>query len=294
MNKQKYQTLVKNMGLIALGIGIGTIFIAKENNYRVEQAPTAERIQSLAMDARMPKTYNQRDMEPSNYALPRMTTQNIYLAIKTANVKDIVKHIQEETIKNEGFLVNKNTSQREGIITSYITIRIPREKADILINALKRQKGIEILQEQYNGKDITDQYADLQARLNTLEHTKSIFEKMLNDASNFDQILRAQQEILDTQRQIDNIKGQMKYAEETAKYSLISIDITSDELALGYKPQDNWKPNVVFKRAMRSLIRTIRTTGTVLIWLAVYSPIFLIGYGITKLVRKILKKEKQK
>ncbi len=285
MNKQKVMVTIKGTVLVIVGVIVG-VFLSNKNSYN-----KMGYISDLAIDEIAPETFKQRAIEPTN-APARMITQNIYLALKTAKVPEVINQIQEETEKNGGFLVNKNTSKHEGILTGNISVRIPKEKVGGLISVLKNRKEIEVLQEQYNSRDITDQYTDLQARLNTLEHTKAIFEKMLDEATNFDQILRAQKEILNTQRQIDNIKGQMKYAEETAKYTLVNIDITSDELALGYKPQDNWKPTIVLKRAIRSLVRTLRLAGTTLIWAVVYSPLVLVGIGIAKLVQKLSKKEK--
>ncbi len=287
MNKQRIMVTIKATVLVIVGVIVG-VSLSNRNSYN-----KIGYIAGLTSDEITPKIFKQRAIEPTN-APARMITQNIYLALKTAKVPTVINQIQEEAEKNGGFLVNKNTSKHEGILTGNISVRIPKEKADDLISVLKNRKEIEVLQEQYNSQDITDQYSDLQARLNTLEHTKAIFEKMLDTATDFDQILRAQKEILNTQRQIDNIKGQMKYAEKTAKYTLVSIDITSDELALGYKPQDNWRPTIVLKRAIRSLVKTSRLAGSALIWAIVYSPIILVGVGIAKLAQKLTKKKRSK
>lgn len=83
----------------------------------------------------------------------------------------------------------------------------------------------------------------------------------MDDATTFDQILRAQKEILNVQTQIDNVKGQIAYIEGTAKTALISIDLSTDALEIGYAPKNAWRPKVVFKQAVKSLIANLRSLG---------------------------------
>jgi hypothetical protein len=90
-------------------------------------------------------------------------------------------------------------------------------------------------------------------------------------------LLSVQRELINLQSQIDSLKGQQKYFEQSAKLSKITIYLSTDELALPYAPDNSWRPAVVFKEAVRSLIYNLRSLANLIIWLVVYSPIIIVG-----------------
>jgi hypothetical protein len=130
--------------------------------------------------------------------------------------------------------------------------------------------------------------------LDVLEKTKAVFTGMLDSATTFDQILRAQQEILSVQKQIDRVIGQIAYMEATAKMSLVSLDLSTDELELGYTPVDAWRPRVIFKLAVRSLVANARKMGNAVIWVGVYGVIWVPVLMVVKVVKKKISKKGEK
>ena len=88
------------------------------------------------------------------------------------------------------------------------------------------------------------------------------------------------------QSQIDNLKGQQKYFEQSAKLSKITIYLSTDELALPYAPTNEWRPAVIFKEAVRSLLGTIRSIGSLIIWAGVYIPILIPVLLIIRYIKK--------
>ncbi len=115
---------------------------------------------------------------------------------------------------------------------------------------------------------------------------------MLDKAVNVDEILRVQNEILNTQSQIDSYKGQAKYLENTASSVKITVYLSTDEYSLPYAPQDGFRPNVIFKQAVRALVLTLRGLASKGIWVAVYSVIWVPILASAVLVRKFLKNRK--
>jgi len=77
------------------------------------------------------------------------------------------------------------------------------------------------------------------------------------------------------QSQIDSLKGQEQYLEKNAQNAKITVYLASDELALPYTPAKPWRPEAIFKQAVRSLVGTLRGLGTLFIWLVVYSIIWV-------------------
>ena len=218
-----------------------------------------------------------------------VTESNISLLVK--NVKDIEEQIQNKVVGLGGYVVNTNYVNPDIASTGSITLRISTDKVQMLKTFLAGN-SVRVVSENISGYDITNQYTDTQSRLDTLYRTKVIFENILIKAVNVDEIIRVQQAILSVQDQIDSLKGSIKYMDETSKTMLITVNLSTDELALPYAPNDPWRPNVIFKTSVRSLLTSLRGIGSGLIWVAVYSLIYVPLIIIFVVVKKYLKSRK--
>ena len=113
----------------------------------------------------------------------------------------------------------------------------------------------------------------------------------MDKASKIEDILSVQKELIRLQDQIDSIKGRQQYLEKTAANAKLTIYLSTDEWSLPYVPDDNFRPKLIFKQAVRSLVLTLRAGLAKAIWLGVYSVIWLpIGlivlFGFKKLRKK--------
>ncbi|RLC34604.1 hypothetical protein DRH14_02590, partial [Candidatus Shapirobacteria bacterium] len=95
-------------------------------------------------------------------------------------------------------------------------------------------------------------------------------------------LLNVQRELTNLQRQIDNLVGRQKYLKKSAEFTKLTIYLSTDELELPYTPTKAWRPKVIFKKAIRSLISNFRLLANLFIWVMVYSPFVLILWFIAK------------
>lgn len=229
----------------------------------------------------------------SNYGLQvapsesadRLVIQDTGLSLQ---VKDVVKTIDEIETKTKeygGFLINSRLSKPEGAASGNISVRVPEDKRKEAMAAYKNM-AVKVVSESVNGTDVTDQYTDLQARLDVLLKTKMKFEDILDRATAVKDLLDVQQQLISLQSQIDNVKGQQKYYEQSAKLSKITIYLSTDELALPYAPTNEWRPVVVFKEAVRSFVGAIRNIGNLIIWSVVYSPIIVPIFFVIRYIKR--------
>ncbi len=223
----------------------------------------------------------------------RKKVRNATISLHVSNVRETVNSIGDYVDKIDGYVVNQSVNTPNESSSGNMTVRVPTEELDATLEYL-RDRSVNVVYESISGRDITNEYVDTQAKLETLEGTKAIFESMLEEAEDFDEILRAQKEILSVQRQIDNVKGQIEYMEGTSETALIRINLSTDALELGYAPKNAWRPKVVFKRAVRSMLVTLRGLGNFAIWLGVYSVFWLPPVLIVILLIKRAKKKKNK
>lgn len=203
------------------------------------------------------------------------------LVIKESSVSLLVKDVSGTQTKivdfaenAGGYMVNMSTFSPEDGDTGSISVRVPSAKLDETLEYL-RSLAVRVVSTNISGRDVTDQYVDIEAHLQSLLDTKAKLEEIMAQAVAVNDIMNVQRQIMSLQYQIDNLRGQKDYLEKSAETSLIAVSLATDELSLPYNPANPWRPEVVFKTAVRQLMLTLRGVGSLVIWLAVYSVIWL-------------------
>jgi hypothetical protein len=136
------------------------------------------------------------------------------------------------------------------------------------------------------GTDVTEQYEDLDRRIETLEATRAKFEEILEKAVTVDEIIRINQEIINIDSQIDQATGQKTALSDNARLTKVTVFLSTDELALPYTPDEAFRPGVIFKKAVRSLLNAVQNGAELLIWIGVYSVIWVPVVIIIYLLRR--------
>jgi hypothetical protein len=214
----------------------------------------------------------------------RLIIKDTSLSLQVKNVEDSINSIELTTQNLGGFLVNSFLSKPELAASGNITVRIPEDKRSQALDAFKKL-SVKVVSESIYGADVTDQYVDIESRLAILDQTKLKFQEIMDRAVTVNDLMNVQQQLINLQSQIDSLKGQQKYLEQSAKLAKIVIYLSTDDLSLPYSPTNEWRPAVIFKQAVRSLIGSLRSLGTLIIWLAVYSPLLLVAYLVYRYVK---------
>lgn len=204
----------------------------------------------------------------------RKVVSENYLSLQVSDVPDTITKIKSMAESLGGFMVSSNVNRPEEAASGSITMRVPTEQSEKMISFLK-DNSIKVVSEDMQGRDVTDQYTDIETRLATLQKNKARFEVIMDSAETVDEILRVQSQLFQLQDQIDSLIGQRDYLKNTSETVKITAYLATDEFALPYVPDTSWRPEVVFKEAVRSLIMDFRSLGNKLIWLAVYAVIWV-------------------
>ncbi|HKZ34549.1 MAG TPA: DUF4349 domain-containing protein [Patescibacteria group bacterium] len=258
------------------------------NYYSMSSSPQSVGM-SRSLDFSLPSLTPSKEYSSST-ASERMVVQETTLSLLVKNVSTSIDQAKKYAEKLGGYMVSATLSDPQDAARGNLTVRIPQDNLD---DALKyfRSLGVRVVSEQLIGYDITDQYTDTEARLETLYKTKAKMEELLERAVRVEDMLQVQKELITLQAQIDQLKGQELYLKQASETSKITLYFSTDELALPYAPEQPWRPQVIFKHAVRSLVATLRTLGTMLIWIGVYAVLWIPLLGGVLLVRRKLKKK---
>ena len=215
----------------------------------------------------------------------RVVIKNSNLSLLVEDVRKVGNQILTYSKNAGGYMVSTSYTRPNESPFATITVRVPKSKLDAAIKYFS-SLAIKVTSENMVGTDVTEQYKDIKARLATLAKTKTKFEEILDKATTVQDTLTVQEKIILLQDQIDALIGQRKALEQNAQLSKVTVYLSTDELALPYTPDKVFRSNVIFKQATRSLLNTLRVGGEALIWVGVYSVIWLPALGVFFVYRR--------
>ena len=224
----------------------------------------------------------------------RMVVKNASLSIVVDEPGVTMDAIRKLASDLGGYVVSSNFYQIQidggvEVPQANITIRVPVEKLDQALGEIKKGAG-RILNENVSGQDVTQEYTDLESRLRNLEKAEAQLTEIMNQAYKTEDVLTVYNQLVQVQEQIELIKGQMQYYEQSAAMSAISVDIQANE-AVQPLQIGGWQPVGVAKNAIQALINTLEVLVNMLIWIGLYIlPIVLILFFPARWIWNGLKK----
>ena len=238
-----------------------------------------------------PSSY-QQEYTPQPDVKDRLVVQESNLSLLVKDVTDVRGKIVKYAQDLGGYMVTSNISNPQDAPIATVVIRVPSTKLEDTLTFL-RTLAVKVVSENLTGQDVTDQYVDIDTRISQLERTKKRLEEILESATQITDITNLTQQILSYQNQIDSLKGQKDSLQKNAQLAKLTIYLSTDEIALPYAPSETFRPAVIFKLAVRSLVGTLRKLAILAIWIGVYSVVWAPALTIYVGVRRWLAKRKK-
>jgi len=207
------------------------------------------------------------------------------MIVRTANMNLVVKDVTQTldsivqlATKYGGFVVSSQVSGEEQDMRGWISIRVVDDKLDQSLSEI-RNLAVRVKSESTSGQDVTEQYMDLDARLNNAQATEKQYLELLNKATAVEDILKIYQSLSQVRQDIEQIKTQMLYLERTSSMSLISVSLEPEATT---KPlvKAGWSALEALKSAVRGIVTFGQWLGTLAIWLLIFIPVWGTIVGI--------------
>lgn len=189
-------------------------------------------------------------------AQERLVIENADLAIVVKDPKARMKEISDLAKQMGGFVVSSNlyqdTSTGKEVPQANIVIRVPSEKLDEALAKIK-EGAVDVPRENRSGQDVTSQYVDLQSQLKAKEAAEKKLLEIMDQATRAEDVLAIYLQVQTVQTEIEQLKGQIKYLEESAALSAISVQLIAEESTQPIEVGP-WKPEGAAKEAIQDLI----------------------------------------
>jgi len=136
---------------------------------------------------------------------------------KSRNELEIILKNTNSYVQNESF---DNYPNRE---TFRLTIRVPNQNFDILLNSLNN-KGIgTIRSKSISAKDVTEDYYDTEIRLKNKELYLAKYRDFLSQAKKVSDMLEIQEKIRNMEEEIESAKGKLRFIDDKVNFSTLEI-----------------------------------------------------------------------
>ena len=231
----------------------------------------------------------------------RLVIQNADLAIVVKDPKARMADISKLATDLGGYVVSSNvyeSSSASGkqVPEASIVVRIPAAKLDDAMAQIKKD-AVEIQNENRSGQDVTNVYVDLQAQLKAKEAADKKLLEIMDQATKAEDVLAIYMQVQTVETEIEQLKGQIKYYEESAALSSVSVRLIAEE---GIQPIEvgPWKPEGAAKNAVEDLIRFVQRFSEFLIRFVIFTlpaliliaipltVVFLVGRAVYRRFRK--------
>jgi hypothetical protein len=270
--------------------------------------PEAETIERTFVDEAMGVAPMEEPAPPkSDFDFANQPPAEDRIVIKNATLEIVVdapeksmEAIAEMAESFGGYVVSANLRQNvladgREVPQASITVRVPAERLDEAIARIEAESDRLPLNKDIQSQDVTTDYTDLQSRLRNLEAAEAQLMEILDDAVRTEDVLNVFSQLTSVREQIEVIKGQIQYYEQSAALSAISVELIANAavqpISIG-----GWEPVGVVKDAIEALIRGLQVLASVAIWLGLFVlPILVvIGLPIYVIVRLVIRARRRR
>ncbi len=238
-------------------------------SYRAPEARPSEN--GLAPASQAPTT--QTDSSASQSDSDRLVVRTAYLRLVVANVDEVISKAAQLAREMGGYVVSSESQDQGGDRIGKAALRIPADRLDETLTHLK-ELSRQVQRENVTAKDVTEEFVDQEARLNTLRATEDQYLQILKSANNIEDIIKIQQSLGQVREQIERTEGRIQYLRRTTETALVNLDLytagTARQLNAG-----GWDAQETFSSAVQGLVAAGLLLAGLGIWIVVFTPLWL-------------------
>lgn len=214
-----------------------------------------------------------------DYSVKRKTIMTGSLNVRVDDFQAASGAVEGITKRYGGFISNSYSYVTgSGKMRGTITIRVPQKDFESVIKDLE---GIgTVKSKQTSGQDVTEEYVDLEARLDTYKKEEARYLVILDKADTVEDLLKVERQLSRVRGEIERLEGRIRYLDNRVELSTITVEMYEVEPIT-----QSWEIRDALRQSLRGFISSVKGiivfTGSALPW-AVF---IMVIYFIIRLVR---------
>jgi len=221
----------------------------------------------------------------------RKVMQTGSLDMRVSDADAAVRDIRGVAEWYKGHVLSVNVYETpEGMATGSVTVKVPVSEFLRAMEGIK-ELGTIVIRESISGRDVTEQYVDLEARLANKRAEEEAFQSILETADDTEGVIQITRELARVRGEIEQMEARKRYLDSQTDMSTITVSISEDQKVTF---ADTWRPWQEVKEATSKLLGSLQGFASGLIvfvvwfvpmavlWLVILGGIFLIGRKMWK------------
>ena len=194
-------------------------------------------------------------------------TAELSLVIPRNTLDERFAEVVDAAERNGGFVSESLSRTRTG----NLTLRVPAGNLAETLRAIRGLGTVDV--ESVRGKDVTANYVDLRARLSIAKARREVLLGLQADATTIEQTIRVQNELDETQLDIEAIQGQLQVLDDRTSLATVHVDLREEGAEPGDEVETASIPNA-FERAVAGFVGVI---AAIVIGLGYLIPVGLLA-----------------
>lgn len=209
--------------------------------------------------------------DTSAQILDRMVLRTAQLTVQVTDMESALAQARQIATRGGGFVSASNTRVEkvndQDRMVADLTLQVRSDAADATLSDL-RNLG-KVTTETSGSQDVTEEYVDLTSNLRNLQASESAILKLMDKATQIQDVLALQRELTNVRGQIERIQGRKTYLERRS-------DMATITLSLRLPPVDaprtgGWDPLGVAARGWQASLTVLRGAAEALIVIVAFS-----------------------
>jgi hypothetical protein len=183
--------------------------------------------------------------------IDRQLIKTAHLSIGVPEFSAASREVERITVEAGGYVLRSSSHVTDtGHRRGSVTIRVPETNFLSVIGEL--EKIGEVKSRSTSAQDVTEEYIDLEARLENYERQEARLLEILNKAETVEDILRVEDQLGRVRGEIERLTGRLRYLNERIEMAAITVEL--------YEPEPitrSWGLRNALKLAVAGFITTV-------------------------------------
>jgi hypothetical protein len=207
-------------------------------------------------------------------AFDRKVIRNGQLTVEVTDMEQALAQARAIATRSGGFVSASSThvervDNQERTVAD-LTLQVRSIAADSAISDL-RGMG-KVLAENSTSQDVTEEYVDISANLDNLRATEAAIVKLMDRATQIQDVLALQRELSNVRGQIDRLQGRQRFIDNRTEMTTISVSLRLPPLESSTRPSSGaWNPGAIAQRGWLASLALLRGIADTVIVVAAFS-----------------------
>ena len=209
--------------------------------------------------------------EPQEIQVERRIIKESWIRIEVDKYSEALVEIKGMVSKHNGYINQENESSTDYSLNNNLSIRVAAEDFDVLVEELIGV-AVKVDNKSINARDVTEEFIDIEARLNTKREVEKRYLDLLKDAKTITDILAVEEKLRIIREEIESKEGRLKYLSDQVSLSTIHLDVYQK---LTFEPGFKFfkKIGTALKGGWKGLLKVL--VGLIYVW-----PLLIIVTGV--------------